>query len=455
MFGQATIPNQSFELWEDIVVLDSLDYWYTSTLQAQQDGQIDAITAYETNNAYLGASALHLETILWYDAGAGMNDTIFGYAVNNTVNGSDFVGFPYSDTVDVFSCWYKCGIQPGDQGLIVVELSKNNVPYSTTTYPITGNVGTWTQLNIPLISGSTEEPDSVFIGFVSSDPFTPGVPKPGSWLEVDALSFNFVAGSVTPGPIPNNSFENWTREMLEQPQYWFSFDPMFYTTLGQEYVSKSTTAMNGSYSMRVESTIENMFYGVPSLVTNGWYDAVLDSIVGGDAFNAQPAQVTGMYQYMSVFSDTAYFIADFWNSTSGIHVIEYDTLLHNTSWTPFAVDLTFAEAPDSVQITFFAGTNGGSFLLVDNLQFVGGDVNVDENNKLVFSIFPNPANDFIQITISENSVVNIFDFNGKLIYQNSTSQNLMVPIKDWNNGIYVIQVIENGRATAKKLVVQH
>src|SRR5687768_12883451 len=100
-FSQATISNSSFETWGNVVVKDSLDDWNTSTVQYQNQGILDVTNA-SAVPGYLGGTALHLETILWTDPGTGLDDTLFGYSILGNANGPDFLGIPYTDTVDVF-----------------------------------------------------------------------------------------------------------------------------------------------------------------------------------------------------------------------------------------------------------------------------------------------------------------------------------------------------------------
>ena len=458
-FSQATISNQSFEAWEDITVHDSLEFWATSTEQYQEQGVLNINNSYQITPGYLSASAIHLETILWYDNGIGMNDTVLGFAVNNNVDNDNFIGFPYSDTVDYFTCWYKCDIVAGDQGIILIELSNNNVVYSSTTYPIVGNQNTWTLLDIPLLGASTMEPDSVFIGLVSSEPFTAGVAEPGSWLEIDEMSFSFLAGSVIPSPIPNHSFENWITETISQPESWFSFDPIMYNTTGQLYVTESSTASHLTSSVQIETTFENILADIPSLLTNGYFMFGLDSLIGGTPFTAQPAQFTGEFQYSPVFTDTAWVYVDFWNSTSGLHVEGIDTMLTSASWSTFTIDLTFTEAPDSVLVVFYSGDNIGSTLLVDHLQLLGGDVSIDANTvtQTNLIVYPNPTNSSTTILFQHADVINVLDLNGKLLnqYSNLIGNKLDLNTEEFENGVYFIQSINQGKVETKKLIVQH
>lgn len=454
--AQSSVANNSFENWYNLGVKDSLDYWSTSTQQYQSNGWLDVNNAYEISAAHSGSKAIHLETILHYDAGVGQDDTLFGYVVKQVADGNGFTGFPYSDTVNIFKCWYKCGIVAGDQAMVIIELSNSGSVFSSTSFPVTGNVGTWTQLSIPL-NTVTDVPDSVFIGVASSDPFNPGVAKPGSWIELDDFSFEFASGSTVPSALPNNSFETWTYETIEQPTAWFSFDQMLYPQTQNAYVTKSSTASSGSYSIQIETTFENLLLSVPSIATNGFFDPALDSVVGGTPFIAQPAQMSGMYQFNASLTDTAWVYVDFWNATSGLHNMYIDTLLDASAWTPWNIDLTFTEAPDSVLIYFWGGQNLGSTLLVDAIQFTGGDVSVSENISEVFKIYPNPANQEVTVLFDKADIIRIFNAAGVLVESYNVNQNNMKTIStaNYENGVYLIQLIDQGKVSVEKLIVEH
>lgn len=457
-FGQTTIPNQGFESWFNMNVKDSLDYWRTSTLQFQQQGNLSVNNSYEVGSAHNGSKAIHLETVSWYNTSAGQNDTLFGYAIQLNADNGDFMGFPYTDTVDLFTCWYKSNVLVGDQAIVIIELSKGGVVYSSVTYPISGVQNTWTQLSFPLPGGALEEPDSVFVGFASSDPFTPGVAKPGSWIEIDDVSFGFIAGSVVPSPIPNNSFENWTYTTVEQATDWFSFDQLFYPMTGSAYSTKSTTAAQGTYSIQIETTFENIMIGIPSVVTNGYFDPGLDSVIGGAPFYAQPSQISGSYQFAPSLTDTAFIFVDFWNSVSGLHNMYVDTLLDAATWTNWSIDLNFTEAPDSMLVFLWGGKNLGSTLLVDNIQFSGGDLSAPLYENLPeLTCYPNPTTDALTINFGQSDLLRIFDSGGNLIEVLKPNQTTLITIdtRFWGNGTYIIQSIYQGKATSVQAVVLH
>ena len=81
---------------------------------------------------------------------------------------------------------------------------------------------------------------------------------------------------------------------------------------------------------------------------------------------------------------------------------------------------------------------------------------VNELNEFYVSIFPNPANDVLNVnnTIIGDELI-VYDFLGKVISKsvaNSTQQSIL--IKDFNQGVYLISVIRNGHLINKRFVVK-
>jgi uncharacterized delta-60 repeat protein len=70
-------------------------------------------------------------------------------------------------------------------------------------------------------------------------------------------------------------------------------------------------------------------------------------------------------------------------------------------------------------------------------------------------IFPNPANDFVTVSnLPKGSAVSILDITGKVIY-NSTikDEKTRINTTDFVNGVYILQVSNNGSIATTKLVV--
>jgi hypothetical protein len=87
--------------------------------------------------------------------------------------------------------------------------------------------------------------------------------------------------------------------------------------------------------------------------------------------------------------------------------------------------------------------------LLDNATF--------DNAITSFSVSPNPANDFITISNSENVLVNaisITDLNGRVVKQNSFTDvtNVQVNISDLSSGVYMMNITTDKGSVTKKII---
>ena len=452
--SQTNVNDPSFENWGNIVVKDSIEFWTTSTQELQNNGIMDVNNSYQVGNAKDGNYAIHLETV-FYDNN-GSIDTLFGYAVKENVS-NGFQGFPYNSQVDEFKGWYKSDIQGIDTAFVLVQLSLAGTIFDGGQFPIYGTNSTWTQFSIPLNNGSFITPDSVFIGFASSHFQNNTVIAEGSWIEIDSVGFDF-SGPSTPAALPNFSFESLIQETIEQPTDWWSFDASLYSQFGTVSVTKSTDAQDGLASMRIETTIDLVNSSIPSIVSNGYFNFSSGWLAGGAPFNAQPDTFSVKYKFTPSGIDTAAVILESWNTTTGMLVDTIDIWTNGGTWTTKNIQLGYTEAPDSIRVSFFSGNNAGSVLLVDDIQFIGGDLGFEEPQATTWNMYPNPANENIYVTnIEDNAKVEIYNLNGQLIYSNYQTNNkqLNINVSDWENGIYLIKINSESSLKTKKIVVKH
>ncbi len=89
---------------------------------------------------------------------------------------------------------------------------------------------------------------------------------------------------------------------------------------------------------------------------------------------------------------------------------------------------------------------------------------IDPNESdMNFGVYPNPANDVVNIKVnanfSDNGMVRIYDLSGKLVKQFSNMQieegfnHLTLDVAELNNGAYVIQFLAGGKQVNKNLVI--
>ena len=85
-----------------------------------------------------------------------------------------------------------------------------------------------------------------------------------------------------------------------------------------------------------------------------------------------------------------------------------------------------------------------------------GDVNSVADIKV--KIFPNPANDLLNI-VSEKAVIEnlvVYSLTGQVIYnQQPNSSETAINTSEWANGVYTVGITVEGKTSNVKVVVQH
>ena len=118
---------------------------------------------------------------------------------------------------------------------------------------------------------------------------------------------------------------------------------------------------------------------------------------------------------------------------------------------------------------YFSGTIyfGSAFSLVANGSInsdaffakLNSSTGVDEINKNESAnIFPNPASNHLTVALRNNNKkikITISDIAGKIMYANTFSeqQKIEVNIKDFTEGVYILQIQWNNFKEMKKLII--
>ncbi|MCC7534300.1 MAG: T9SS type A sorting domain-containing protein [Bacteroidia bacterium] len=113
---------------------------------------------------------------------------------------------------------------------------------------------------------------------------------------------------------------------------------------------------------------------------------------------------------------------------------------------------------------YFTGNVAGSYLTSkgstdiytikfgDNLIPTG--LNNQSNNTVIY-IHPNPANNFLKINnLSIGSTLNITDITGEVVYSSKTNNDeITINTSELSNGVYILQVTNNGTIVYRKFVI--
>lgn len=266
---------------------------------------------------------------------------------------------------------------------------------------------------------------------------TVGIPQSITFYQPDHRNCDAYIGLVT-WSVSNNDREYLGTQLIQ---------PL---VIGQKYFISFYTVMGGAFFAGdyMESPSNNIGMRL--------------STVSYSESNPAPIDNFAHLRSVSIISDTAN-----WVRISGSIVADsaYNYLMLGN----------FYDDANTDTITLTCGTcqNWYSYYLIDDVCVStdstlcnGGIdalpcvVSVKENNfKNQFLVYPNPANDFINI-INENylSPLNITIYNtiGQVLYsqQNIQTDNLQIDINSYNNGLIFIKIESNNQSINYKLLKQ-
>jgi hypothetical protein len=128
------------------------------------------------------------------------------------------------------------------------------------------------------------------------------------------------------------------------------------------------------------------------------------------------------------------------------------------NWNDGSTDQTLSA--DATIIGFFTywvivtkdGCIGADSVILDVESCPG----ISENNQDVISIFPNPAEDFVNIDLKETSFVELYDMLGRQIFSRILlAGNNRVELNKVINGIYLVRISSEHGISYQKLLIKH
>lgn len=194
------------------------------------------------------------------------------------------------------------------------------------------------------------------------------------------------------------------------------------------------------------------------------YDPVSDSWTQKADFGGTPRSgATGFGMFPRAFLGTGYdntlsYKKDFW---------EYN--YWNDTWTQrtdFPGTARSGAASFAIGNSGYVGTGYDGILLDDFYEYFPAPVSVNEQEGELLNVrvFPNPAQDKMQITLHDrhdHATLNVFDLNGKCVYQQKVgavhgSLQITVDCKHWKTGTYILRLdLIDQRHEQTKVIVHH
>ena len=83
-------------------------------------------------------------------------------------------------------------------------------------------------------------------------------------------------------------------------------------------------------------------------------------------------------------------------------------------------------------------------------------LSIADNDLIQFSLYPNPAEDVVTISIAEPMVrgVTIYDISGRKVLAQQINNSVVVQVSQLTPGIYTVVLNDEGKTTSKRLVIK-
>lgn len=393
------------------------------------------------------------------------NLCLLGVFGDNLIGGQAFSSRP-----DSLIAYLNYAVEPGDSAVLLLVLAKGGVPVSQQFYMFGGSTfGTFKRFALPITYSSAVVPDSLTIGFVSTNPFASTYNShPTSFIAFDDLSF-----SPASQPILNGNMEQWIDYPYEQADEWHH--PLFIgidsADFSQPEVRKIIHTLPDDYAVEITpATLNGTAF--PSDFSN--IMKVMGPDVHGSPVLAKHQTLNGYYRYFPVPGDTMSISVTLYangQDVAGGQLNSGDTV---ADFTPFEITLNYMNpnaVPDSA--VFALGpvrgkvAKGLSRLAVDKLSF-DGFAGIDTTNALAkvdeeikaFYLFPNPANNRLNLVfnkeLDKGVVMKIVSLTGQIVKEFTIPQGsnqYEVALDVLQPGMYIALITNGGHPSSKRFLI--
>ena len=458
---QTAIPNGNFESIFSRTYDYPANYPYVSNPDIFLSNY--PFNVNKTTDAYHGNYAVSLKTIA-----VSSFDTVFGFFLNVPPNDGDVTtwtgGFPYDEAPTGIRGYYKYNVASSDSAVLFVIFHKATANVGFYFYKIGGIKNSYTLFDFTFNPPLSVTPDSVVIGFASSDFTKNSNGQDGSLLLIDSVSFKGVNAQPA---LMNGDFELWQSHTISKPEYWY---------IGDRWHDGAINIINDSYkgNYAVELiTRPGENNGVPEArgtqISTGYWDENCNCMAGGYPFSNTIDTLELWYKYSPSGNDSAVVAVLF--KKSGSIVTGFEKILHASSsyqyvTIPFNISVPIDTAIVIISSSYWNNTELsfiGSKLIVDEVQFKSQPLctgilnNVD--NKLNTYIYPNPSSGKFYINnLPENTQnINIYNTYGQLVFSlsNPVNKYFEIDLTGFPKGIYFLNINNaNNKPYSEKLIVK-
>lgn len=289
---------------------------------------------------------------------------------------------------------------------------------------------------------------------------------------IQIILYILYASVLGKAQIPNYNFETWTTTNgYETPDNWNNLNSLTYSS-GIYTCLKGTPGYSGTaYLYLISKTIPGKGV-VPGIAICGEIDTITYKPKSGFPFSNRPQNLGYYIQFMpydQTDSSCVTVLLTKWNQlqfkrdTIAYGASYFYSMVHTWLYADTYLNYMSGSNPDSAIIVISSSSSfpkDGSYIYIDNLQFTGNVIGIDETylNSSSVLIIPNPSSETITVKIDSNEEfpmeLSIYDSVGKLMSKSmlsdkSNTQN----ISNWSKGIYTVQLKGKKSTLTKKLII--
>ncbi len=282
---------------------------------------------------------------------------------------------------------------------------------------------------------------------------------------ISTLIFKIVVGQI-----PNNGFETWNSiSGYQSPSNWDNLNQITVTSGIFTCIKASPGNPGSSYLMLISRSVPGRGV-VPGMAVSGKLDTVTYKARSGYPFTSRPQNLTYNLQYMPYSpsdSSSVKVLLTKWNSTTLLRdTIAYGANYYNAMAHSWFIGTTYlnyksGDAPDSALIVLSSSSKNpkdGSFIYLDNLQFSGTVIGINEQyaNQENILIYPNPSGGLFNAELNNNTEeaeIRISDVSGKQVFYSAFYHTISVDATDWAKGVYFVKITQNNKTGINKKII--
>ncbi|MBI3239452.1 MAG: T9SS type A sorting domain-containing protein [Flavobacteriia bacterium] len=273
--------------------------------------------------------------------------------------------------------------------------------------------------------------------------------------------------------IPNGGFEDWSippQASYEEPTNWFTLNILNFFDVPVT-TEKSTDAHSGTYAALCKTTeadmdqngsIDDTVAGIMTIETSNGQNTY-----EGFPINSRPDSLIAWIKYTPGSGDSFGAMVNLakWNAISNTsNTIATGQLISSSTYSTYtrvAIAITYNsnEIPDTAKLIFTCSANEpalGSEFWVDDLSFVTASAAglEDLDHGPVLSLYPNPSDNYLTVTSTQNTTVYVFNTLGEIIDSQSiiAGSNHIIATSAYSNGVYFLKA-EN--SLLERFIVRH